>query len=232
MELAALFDEHPWAAYHVWQEVPAFLALPFLKAQLLGVRDENYGSLPSIDRPPVLRDYIAGALLAELGHSLAAAYRSRALKEATIVLNVLDEKRPQRLSSQERRDATNGLLIMLVENDARAINLLRDPALLEQYIRVNDQQGAETLRLLLDRLGPVAWTWAGSQPRIEPTRMLWRSEEELRQSAEMMPEGFLSPLQAQMEAWEGAESYREATTPGSDNPHAALPGSDGPLRRN
>jgi hypothetical protein len=222
-ELSDLFAEHPWAGYHVWKQVPAHLALPFLKGQMLGVEKENYGPITVVERPPALRQYLAAALLAELGHPLAAGYRRKALAESTHVAEVLTEKRPTSLSGQDQQDATNGLLILLVEKDEKAIELLRDATLLQQYIRVQPDQAAETLRLLLDQLGPVAWTWAGKQQRIEPTRMLWRSPEELRQSASAMPEAFLQPLELQIQAWGGLESMQEGWRMRSaEDPRAAV----------
>ncbi len=195
------FRAQPYAAYHAWSRVPSHLAEPFLKAVVLGVQGGQFGRVDFGSRiPPDFARYAAAKALEERHIPTLSNWRKRALESATEGFHALLQRPGLTLSATDRRLVTEAILILLLEEDPQAMAALRDPAVLAAYVDVDAAVRADALRLLVDRLGPIAWQWAGAQAGPLES-FLWRSEEEMQLVLRAMPQALSEPTRAAVRQW-------------------------------
>ncbi len=209
-DLADAFRRRPWTLYHAWRHVPASIAEPFLKAQWVGVTEQGYGRPPVLTRGrvtvPSLDVYVATVLLSEMGNGAAIGFRTQARALADRVFT-------ESISGGGRHASDAGaaaMRLLLFENDRDAVRLLQSPELMRLHVTVPSDRAADTLRLLLDRVGPAAWAWAQDQPDADWSALVFRDADEIAMFLEMLP-GALEPgVERQLRAWLGMTSTRSA----------------------
>jgi hypothetical protein len=222
-ELRQTFAQRPYAAHHAWRNVSRELADPFLRGVLLGVHNGTYGR-PDMNftLPPDLPQFLAAVALADNGNTQAAAFRRRAVEVATSTYGELQQRGMIDLDPRQSRYVTNTLLILAYENDPTALAALRDPQVLTRYIQPPPGVAADTLRLLLDRVGPVAWDWAAERRDIDWHAFLWRSPDEMQHVASRLAHALPDDLRQHLHAMfdHRPDAYADAPDAGPSQPEA------------
>lgn len=200
-DLSEAFQAQPYMMSMVWAQVPDELRDAFLRAELYGVENGRMKKLLDPKRPPPFQQYVAAALLGDMGHSVAEGWRRQAIKVSAYVLGKLEDDSSIALDSTGRRYAVDSLRILLYENDPGAIRAISNPGFRARFFEVPAGQEADALRLLTDRLGPAGWQWAGEQPRLAWEDFRWRDIDEMRRVSDGLADALPVTLQDHLDQW-------------------------------
>lgn len=206
-DLEAFFNERPWAASHAWKTAPPAVADPFLKAVLMGVTNGAFGRLElNTNLPPTFAQYTAAVALEAHKTPQVDGWRRKAVENAQKAVRELTLAQPTAMTAHQQLHVTNAMLILLAEGDAAALAMLRDPAMLDQCVVLTGPAAADALRLLVDRLGPVAWQWA-QRKDVDWHAFLWRDAAEMRAVTQAMPGVFPASLITALQEWSASSAF-------------------------
>ncbi|GAB4187425.1 MAG: hypothetical protein Kow00105_02040 [Phycisphaeraceae bacterium] len=212
-ELSEAFRHRPWAMSHVWRRVPATMADPFLRAELFGVDDGRYQRLVMPDKPAPLARFIAADLLTRLNNREAYNYRRQALERASLALNELVRMDSRQLTDEQKGWATHAVLTLVYVNDPGAIQQLYDSGFRQRYLSIEPELQNDVMRMLVDRVGPEAWRWAGELTAIDWPTFCWRSVEEAQWAANDRNSPLPEPARLSLRSWIDQPSLSQEENP-------------------
>ncbi len=219
--LVEQFEQFPWQTSEAWKKVSPRLADPFLKVTAMGSADGKINRPTRLRSVPPLHRYIAAQHAANRGYAQARTIEQSAKDAAQRALAPLLDPLEARLGGS---DAANAILIQLYDQDPTIVRMLRDPAFRDRHLFVPKEQAADTLRLLVDRVGPTAWTWDNRGLGTPFDRFRWRSIEEMRHVMQHHPDALSDPLRIQLSKWvaqhDTPQPAHAITQRGADGPEA------------
>jgi hypothetical protein len=190
--LSEMFRARPWAMSHAWKLVGPVTADPFLKAELYGVEDGRYSRLTLPDKPAPFYMFIAADLLTDIGNREGHNFRQRAIERASSALSVMINLSGQQVTQEDKRLATDAILVLIFVKDPGAIEKMSDSGFRQMFFSVPPAMQTDVLRMLVDRIGPKAWEWAGEFDSVDWPTFCWRSADEMdwatRDTTGLVPE--------------------------------------------
>lgn len=178
-DLSNAFRANPWLMMHAWKQVTPAIADPFLRGELFGINDGRFERLTPLTKPAPFATYLTASLLAERGNREAHNYKQKALALASKAQADLNDRRGVRLTPEQAKWVADALLVLIFEKDPGTITQMSDDRFRKEYFKIDPEAQTDTLRLLVDRVGPVAWEWAGEFDAVDWPAFCWRSYEEM-----------------------------------------------------
>jgi len=178
-DLSEAFKANPWLMSQAWSKVSPTISDPFLRGELFGIGDGRFARLEPLEKPAPFATYIAANLLAHRGNREAFNYKQKALALATKALAELTARGGSSLNEEQMQWAVDALLVLIYEKDPGTIAQMADSRFRNQYFKVGPESQTDTLRMLVDRIGPSAWGWAKDFDSIDWPTFCWRSYDEM-----------------------------------------------------
>ncbi len=191
-ELSEAFHNRPWLLSHAWKHVNRTVADPFLRGELFGVKNGRYDRLIYPEKPAPFDSYVAASLLAKMNNREAFTYKQKAQTLASQALAELTKSGKGTLDAEQKKWATDALLVLVYEKDPGTIKQLSNHSFRQRYLSIEPEAQGDVLRMLIDQAGPEAWEWAADFEGIDWPQFCWRSRDEMdmvtRARADLIPE--------------------------------------------